>query len=253
VHSFKSFQFRIKPPVFLYFCEDRLRGIHVGKFSDIPKVSITLQKSEIYLFINVQSRIFLLMDAESFINRKNRNGWVEVIVGAMFSGKTEELIRRLERARLANQKVEVFKPILDNRYSATHVVSHDKKTIAATPVDTAVNILMLCSDVDVVGIDEAQFFDKGIVEVCNKLANQGIRVIVAGLDMDFRGNPFGSIPDLLAIAEDITKVHPICPKCGNLANYTHRKTSEEKRVLLGEKEIYEPLCRKCYQKATKIS
>jgi thymidine kinase len=191
------------------------------------------------------------MFTENVINPRNRSGWIEVIVGSMFSGKTEELIRRLRRAKLANQKVEIFKPQIDTRYSEQEVVSHDENAIRSTPVDSAVNILMLSGDVEVVGIDEAQFFDKGLIDVCNKLSNQGIRVIVAGLDMDYLGNPFGPIPDLLAIAEYITKVHAICVRCGNLAQYTHRKTSEEKRVVLGEKETYEPLCRKCFQIATK--
>ncbi|HBH47878.1 MAG TPA: thymidine kinase [Bacteroidales bacterium] len=191
------------------------------------------------------------MFTENVINPRNRSGWIEVIVGSMFSGKTEELIRRLRRAKLANQKVEIFKPQIDTRYSEQEVVSHDENAIRSTPVDSAVNILMLSGDVEVVGIDEAQFFDKGLIDVCNKLSNQGIRVIVAGLDMDYLGNPFGPIPDLLAIAEYITKVHAICVRCGNLAQYTHRKTTEEKRVVLGEKETYEPLCRKCFQIATK--
>lgn len=186
------------------------------------------------------------MFTENTINPDNRTGWIEVIVGSMFSGKTEELIRRLKRARFANQKVEIFKPKIDTRYSDEEVVSHDENAIHSTPVDNSANILMLASDVDVIGIDEAQFFDNGLAEVCNKLANQGVRVIIAGLDMDYLGKPFGPIPDLLCVAEYITKVHAICVKCGNLAQHTHRKTKEEKRVLLGETDIYEPLCRKCY-------
>lgn len=186
------------------------------------------------------------MFTENTINPDNRTGWIEVIVGSMFSGKTEELIRRLKRARFANQKVEIFKPKVDTRYSDEEVVSHDENAIHSTPVDNSANILMLASDVDVIGIDEAQFFDNGLAEVCNKLANQGVRVIIAGLDMDYLGKPFGPIPDLLCVAEYITKVHAICVKCGNLAQHTHRKTKEEKRVLLGETDIYEPLCRKCY-------
>lgn len=192
------------------------------------------------------------MFTENTINPDNRSGWIEVIVGSMFSGKTEELLRRLKRAKFANQKIEIFKPIIDTRYSDVEVVSHDENAIHSTPVDTSVNILMLTSDVEVVGIDEAQFFDKSLAEVCNKLANRGIRVIVAGLDMDYLGKPFGPIPDLLSVAEYITKVHAICMKCGNLAQYTHRKTSDDKRVLLGETDIYEPLCRKCFTSELKI-
>jgi thymidine kinase len=168
----------------------------------------------------------------------------------MFSGKTEELIRRLKRAKIAKQKVEIFKPKIDVRYSEENVVSHDENVIHSTPVDTASNILLLVSDVDVVGIDEAQFFDSGLVDVCNSLANQGIRVIVAGLDMDFSGKPFGPMPALLAAAEYVTKVHAICMQCGNLAHYSFRKVASEKLVLLGETQEYEPLCRDCYIKHT---
>ncbi len=186
------------------------------------------------------------MFTENTINPEHRSGWIEVIAGSMFSGKTEELIRRLKRARFANQKVEIFKPKVDTRYSEEEVVSHDENAIPSTPVDTSVSILMLTSGVEVVGIDEAQFFDKGLSDVCNELANRGVRVIVAGLDMDYLGRPFGPMPQLLSVAEYITKVHAICVKCGNLAQYTHRKTKDDKRVLLGETDIYEPLCRKCY-------
>ena len=164
----------------------------------------------------------------------------------MFSGKTEELIRRLKRARIARQKVEIFKPRIEVRYSEEEVVSHDENAIQSTPVDSSANILLLASDVEVVGIDEAQFFDDGLVDVCNKLANKGIRVIVAGLDMDFKGVPFGPIPRLLSIAEYVTKVHAICVKCGNLAHYTHRLSEDDKLIVLGETDIYEPLCRICY-------
>jgi len=167
----------------------------------------------------------------------------------MFSGKTEELIRRLKRARLAGQKVEIFKPVIDERYSRDEVVSHDARAIRSTPVETAANILLMAWEVDVVGIDEAQFFDAGIVEVCNQLADQGVRVIVAGLDMDYLGKPFGPMPALLAIAEYVTKVHAICMRCGNLAHYSYRKTDEEGQMLLGEKDRYEPLCRACYIEA----
>jgi thymidine kinase len=173
-------------------------------------------------------------------------GWIEVICGSMFSGKTEELIRRLKRAKIANQKIEIFKPQIDIRYSEEQVVSHDSNMLSSTPVTNSSSILLLTTDVDVVGIDEAQFFDNNLAEVCSNLANRGIRVIVAGLDMDFRGIPFGPMPALMAVAEYITKVHAICPRCGNLANYSHRFSFENKLVLLGEKDVYEPLCRKCF-------
>lgn len=178
-----------------------------------------------------------------------RRGRIEVICGSMFSGKTEELIRRLKRANFAKQKVEIFKPAMDVRYSDSEVVSHDKNIIHSTPVDSSASITLLASDVDVVGIDEAQFFDKGLVDVCNNLANQGVRVIVAGLDMDYKGIPFGPIPHLCAIADEVSKVHAICVKCGQLALFSHRTVSCDKQVLLGETERYEPLCRKCYTKS----
>lgn len=177
-----------------------------------------------------------------------RPGRIEVVCGSMFSGKTEELIRRLRRAQFARQHVEIFKPSIDVRYSDEDVVSHDQKHIQSTPIDSSASILLLSTDVDVVGIDEAQFFDEGIVDVCNELANRGIRVIVAGLDMDFRGKPFGPMPALCAIADDVTKVHAICVRCGALAYVSHRKVDEERRVLLGETAEYEPLCRECYRK-----
>jgi thymidine kinase len=186
------------------------------------------------------------MFLESTVDRSRGHGWIEVITGSMFSGKTEELIRRLRRARIAKQKVEIFKPRIEVRYSEEEVVSHDENAILSTPVDSAANILLLASDVEVVGIDEAQFFDDGLVDVCNKLANSGIRVIVAGLDMDFRGHPFGPMPKLLSVAEYVTKVHAICVRCGNLASYTHRMSDEDKLIVLGETDIYEPLCRGCY-------
>lgn len=189
------------------------------------------------------------MFIESPSNRSDKRGWIEVITGSMFSGKTEELIRRLKRAEIAMQQVEIFKPQIDTRYSEDKVISHDENTILSTPVSTAGNILLLSGGVDVVGVDEAQFFDMGLIEVCNKLANGGTRVIVAGLDMDFRGRPFGPIPGLIATAEFVTKVHAICVKCGNIAHHTHRKMKAEKLVMLGEKDLYEPLCRKCYQGA----
>jgi thymidine kinase len=186
------------------------------------------------------------MFLENPINVTHRRGWIEVICGSMFSGKTEELIRRLNRARIAKQKVEIFKPKIDTRYDETNVVSHDENSIVSTPVETASQILLYAEEVDVVGIDEAQFFDSDLMAVCNFLANKGVRVIVAGLDMDFQGNPFGPIPSLLATAEYVTKVHAICMRCGNLAQYSHRTTADKNLVVLGEKDSYEPLCRKCY-------
>lgn len=178
-----------------------------------------------------------------------RKGRIEVICGSMFSGKTEELIRRLKRATFARQRVEIFKPSIDVRYSEEKVVSHDNNSIPSTPVDSSASILLFTSEIDVVGIDEAQFFDEGLTEVCNELANNGIRVIVAGLDMDYKGIPFGPMPSLCAIADEVTKVHAICVKCGDLAYVSHRTVHNDKRVLLGEKEEYEPLCRNCYRKA----
>jgi thymidine kinase len=182
---------------------------------------------------------------------RKKAGWIEVIAGSMFSGKTEELIRRIRRAQYAQQKVEIFKPAIDTRYSKEDVVSHNEISIQSTAVTSANTILMLTQDADVIGIDEAQFFDEGIIDVCNELANQGKRVIVAGLDMDFKGKPFGPMPGLFAIAEDITKVHAICLQCGDLAQYSHRKVPNQERVLLGETDTYEPLCRTCYLKMTK--
>ena len=176
-----------------------------------------------------------------------KRGSIEVIAGSMFSGKTEELIRRLKRAKIANQKVEIFKPKMETRYSEHQVVSHDARSITSTPVESSSNITLMAYDVDVVGIDEAQFFDEGLVDVCTTLANNGTRVIIAGLDMDFRGVPFGPMPALMAIAEYVTKVHAICVRCGNLASYSYRLTGNEEQVLLGEKDAYEPLCRECYK------
>ena len=186
---------------------------------------------------------------ENLIGETHRPGRIEVVCGSMFSGKTEELIRRMKRAKFAKQKVEIFKPSLDTRYSEEDVVSHDQNSIRSTPIETSEDILLLASDIDVVGIDEAQFFDKGLVDVCNQLANRGVRVIVAGLDMDFKGIPFGPIPALCAISDEVTKVHAICVKCGALAYMSHRLVHNKKRVLLGEKDKYEPLCRECYKKA----
>ncbi len=181
----------------------------------------------------------------------DRKGWIEVVVGSMFSGKTEELIRRLRRASIAMQKVEIFKPRVDTRYSDSDVVSHNSTSIRSTPVENSSNILLLANDVDVIGIDEAQFFDDGLVDVCNKLANSGIRVVVAGLDMDFQGKPFGPIPNLLSVAEYVTKVHAICVRCGHLAQNSHRLSNNDKKVMLGERQEYEPLCRECYNEAKK--
>lgn len=178
-----------------------------------------------------------------------RKGRIEVVCGSMFSGKTEELIRRLKRAKFARQKVEIFKPALDTRYSEQEVVSHDSNHILSTPIESSASILLLANDVDVIGIDEAQFFDNDLVDVCAELARRGIRVIVAGLDMDFRTTPFGPMPALMAIADEVTKVHAICVRCGNLAYVSHRIVEGEKQVLLGEKAEYEPLCRECYYAA----
>lgn len=188
------------------------------------------------------------MFIERDTHRQKKTGSIEVIVGSMFSGKTEELIRRLRRAKIAKMRVEIFKPHIDVRYSDNAVVSHDENSILSTPVETSSNILLLTGDVDVVGIDEAQFFDNGLIEVCNQLAGMGIRVIIAGLDMDFKGKPFGPIPGLMAIADYVTKVHAICMRCGSVAQFSHRLGTDEKLVMLGEKNEYEPLCRDCYIK-----
>ena len=186
------------------------------------------------------------MFLENTINHSKQSGWIEVICGSMFSGKTEELIRRINRAKFANQKVEIFKPAVDVRFDEVEVVSHNQNVLEATPVDSAYNILILAGEAQVVGIDEAQFFDEGIVDVANQLANQGKRVIIAGLDMDFKGRPFGPMPYLMATAEYVTKVHAICVKTGNLAHYSHRKIKSDKLVELGEKEEYEPLSRRAF-------
>jgi len=189
------------------------------------------------------------MFLENTVNQNEQFGWIEVICGSMFSGKTEELIRRLKRAQFAKQKVEIFKPAVDTRYDDEMVVSHDANEIRSTPVPASANIPILASDVEVVGIDEAQFFDDEIVRVCNDLANRGIRVIVAGLDMDFKGNPFGPMPALMATAEYVTKVHAVCTKTGNLAHYSHRTVQNDALVLVGEMQEYEPLSRAAYFKA----
>lgn len=188
---------------------------------------------------------------EMFLENAKKSGWIEVICGSMFSGKTEELIRRLKRAKFANLKVEIFKPTVDIRYSEEEVVSHDSSSILSTPVESSSSILLLAGDVDVVGIDEAQFFDDSIVEVCQILASQGIRVILAGLDMDYMGKPFGPMPNLMAVAEHVTKVHAICVKCGDPALHSHRLSKDKGLVVLGEKDIYEPICRHCFNLATK--
>ncbi|MBO9635384.1 MAG: thymidine kinase [Chitinophagaceae bacterium] len=175
-----------------------------------------------------------------------RRGSIEVICGSMFSGKTEELIRRLKRARIANLRVEIFKPKLDTRYHEQQIVSHDENAILSTPIESAQTILFLASDVDVVGIDEAQFFDDQLPDVCDQLALRGVRVIIAGLDMDYTTKPFGQMPNLLAKADYITKLHAICVKCGNIANYSYRKVASPQQLLLGEMDLYEPRCRKHY-------
>ena len=188
------------------------------------------------------------MFLETKANRSNKKGWIEVICGSMFSGKTEELLRRIRRAQFAKQKIELFKPAMDTRYAETEMVSHDASAMPSTPVHNAAEILLYVSmdTVEVVGIDEIQFFDEGIVGVCDQLANAGIRVIVAGLDMDYLGKPFGPMPALMTIAEYVSKVHAICVQCGDLAQYSHRIVAGDKQVLLGETDAYQPLCRSCY-------
>ncbi|WP_321424955.1 thymidine kinase [uncultured Bacteroides sp.] len=195
----------------------------------------------------------MVIFSEDQILETRRRGRIEVICGSMFSGKTEELIRRLKRAQFARQRVEIYKPAIDIRYSEEDVVSHDSNSISSTPIESSASILLFSTDINVVGIDEAQFFDEGLVDVCNKLANNGIRVIIAGLDMDYKGIPFGPIPDLCAIADEVSKVHAICVRCGQLAYISHRIVKNEKRVLLGEKDEYEPLCRECYARALRES
>ncbi len=182
-------------------------------------------------------------------SRSPRKGWIEVICGSMFSGKTEELIRRLRRAEFAKQRVEIFKPSVDTRYAEAEVVSHDSTSIRSTPVPNSSNLLLLASDIEVVGIDEAQFFDEGLPAVCAELATQGIRVVAAGLDMDFLGRPFGPMPQLMSVAEYVTKVHAICVRCGALATFSHRIVAGDELVQLGEKDSYQPLCRSCFDAA----
>lgn len=191
----------------------------------------------------------MVVFSESHVQETHKVGRIEVICGSMFSGKTEELIRRLKRAKFARQRVEIFKPTMDTRYSEEKLVSHDSNSIPSSAINSSASILLFISEIDVVGIDEAQFFDNGLIDVCNQLANNGVRVIIAGLDMDFKGVPFGPIPELCAIADEVTKVHAICIKCGNLGYASHRMIKNDKRVLLGEKDEYEPLCRTCYNKA----
>lgn len=178
--------------------------------------------------------------------RGERRGWIEVICGSMFSGKTEELIRRLKRVKIANLKVEIFKPALDTRFDEVRIISHDTNEIHSTPIDNSQKILLLAQDVDVIGIDEAQFFDSELPNVCDQLAYRGVRVIVAGLDMDFTGKPFGQMPFIMAKADYVTKLHAICVKCGHIANYSYRKIPNEDQVMLGATNAYEPRCRKCY-------
>jgi thymidine kinase len=178
--------------------------------------------------------------------RPEKRGWIEVICGSMFSGKTEELIRRLKRVKFANLKAEIFKPAIDIRYDETHIVSHDTNAIISTPIDNSQKILLMAQDADVIGIDEAQFFDENLPAVCDELAYRGVRVIVAGLDMDYTGKPFGQMPFIMAKADYVTKLHAICVHCGNIANFSYRKIPNEDQVMLGEKDVYEPVCRKCY-------
>ena len=192
---------------------------------------------------------FRYMFLEHTSDRSRRKGWIEVVCGSMFSGKTEELIRRLRRAEFAKQRVGIFKPGTDTRYHETDVVSHDKRAIPSIPVRDSAALLQQAADLEVVGIDEAQFFDDHLPHVCEQLASQGVRVIVAGLDMDFQGRPFGPMPQLLAIAEFVTKVHAICMRCGELATFSHRTNTSERLILLGETDSYEPLCRGCFDAA----
>ncbi len=208
----------------------------MANIAAINLLSFLLRKSNIY-------KMFI----EPNINTE-RKGWIEIICGSMFSGKTEELIRRLKRAKIAHLKTEIFKPAVDKRYDHDRVISHDANSIQSTSVTHAAGILELAKDVDVIGIDEAQFFENDIVDVCETLALRGIRVIVAGLDMDFLGKPFGPVPQLLAIGDFITKLHAICAQCGNIASMSYRTTNDEQQVLLGEKDKYEPRCRRCYYK-----
>lgn len=195
----------------------------------------------------------MVVFSEDHIQETKRRGRIEVVCGSMFSGKTEELIRRLRRAQFARLRVEIFKPAIDTRYSEEDVVSHDSHALSSTPIDSSASILLFASEVDVVGIDEAQFFDDGIVDVCRQLASSGIRVIAAGLDMDYLGKPFGPMPALMAVAEYVDKVHAICVRCGDPALHSHRLSASDRLVELGEKDIYEPLCRHCFNKCMENS
>jgi len=203
----------------------------------------------VYICVPIKISVTIHKSKEMFLESAKKAGSIEVICGSMFSGKTEELIRRLKRAQFAKQKVEIYKPCIDIRYSEDQVVSHDSHSIPSTPIDSPASMLLLSSNVEVVGIDEAQFFDETLVEVVQTLANRGIRVIIAGLDTDFLGKPFGPMPALMAVAEDIQKVHAICVKCGSPANHSHRLVKNDALVVLGEKDEYEPLCRHCYNAA----
>lgn len=200
----------------------------------------------IFLLANIIKENQLVMFLESQINNPERTGSIEVICGSMFSGKTEELLRRVKRAQISKLNTIILKPKIDSRYNEKNVVSHNKNKLSSTPIEHSEDILKLVKDVDVVGIDEAQFIDKGLVKICDQLANEGKRIIIAGLDMDYLGNPFGVIPHLLAIAENILKLHAICIDCGNIANYTFRKSSDDKLIKIGECESYKALCRKCF-------
>lgn len=188
------------------------------------------------------------MFIEPRYSQQQRKGWIEVICGSMFSGKTEELIRRINRAKIANQKVEIFKPAVDVRYDESKVVSHNENAVLSTPVSSSLNILLMANDATVVGIDEAQFFDDQLIYVCETLAEQGMRVIVAGLDMDYLGKPFGTMPQLMAVAEYVTKVHAICMVCGDLATHSYRKSDHDALIMLGETDTYEARCRHCFNK-----
>lgn len=220
------------------------------KYTGTKLVLIDETKTLNFATVTIKLQTVFKLEVEMFIEPSlsgERRGWIEVICGSMFSGKTEELIRRLKRVKIANLKAEIFKPAIDTRYDVEKIVSHDTNFIHSTPVDSSQNILLLAQDVDVVGIDEAQFFDAEIANVCEQLALRGIRVIVAGLDMDYTGKPFGQMPNLLAVADYITKLHAICVRCGNIANISYRKSSAEGQILLGEKDVYEPRCRICAQ------
>ena len=221
------------------FFQQLLRSFHV------KRVSFAAQGYGRRPSLQTYIRFHCIMFIEPNI-REGSGGWIEVICGSMFSGKTEELIRRLKRVRIANLEARIFKPKIDDRYHAAHIVSHDEQSLTALPVNHSADILPLAGSAHVVGVDEAQFFDSGIIDVCESLANGGARVIVAGLDMDYTGKPFGPMPGLLSIADYVTKLHAICMRCGSIAHYSHRTSVDEGQVVIGEKDRYEPLCRKCY-------